>query len=76
MQSILLNQRLWNAVGKVLSRHQLDISVFSELYRCGLQQWDLDVGLQRAAYNFANSLGGLGIPTEPVGSFLSWFSNE
>ena len=71
MQSTLLNQRLWHIVVRLLSRHQLDISVFSELSRRVLQQWALDVSLQRATYNFANSLGGLGIPTEPVGSFLS-----
>lgn len=44
---------------KALCRNQLTLSLFSELYRCYIQQLGL-VSLQRATYFLSNSLGSSG----------------
>jgi hypothetical protein len=52
--------------GKALQRNELDLSMFSELYRCSLQQWGLAIHLWKATYRLGNSLDCLGVPMEPI----------
>ena len=47
---------------QVLCRHNLDILMFNELYRCCLQQLCLAISLWKTNYSFGNNLGCLGIP--------------
>ena len=62
---------------KALGRHQLDFSMFSEIYRHCLHQEGLTVSLWIATDNFGNSLYCLAIkplwPTTRLDVTHSWY---
>ena len=51
---------------EALCRHQLDLSMFSELCRCCFQQWYLTFCLWRATIVLATAWAVLGIPMRPL----------
>lgn len=56
---------------KDLNRHLINISIFSGLCRCCVQQWGLVVSLWRTTYSLHSSLGCLGIPMGQFGQQLN-----
>lgn len=61
-QNTFLYQRSQNVRLKILCRYQHNFSMFSEIWRCFLQQQRLVLSLWRATYSHDNSLCCLGVP--------------